>query len=123
MTGIDFSKYPKAHELMKQSNIEDKAERIVWLRFNKSEAPVLLAEMHQMCKAGLSDSIPLRRRSENAANFYYRNVGGLLHVFAKEQARVELGLTGQDVSDIFRHHGILGGARHVQMDLESSTRY
>ncbi|MFC5449057.1 hypothetical protein ACFPOG_12350 [Paenibacillus aestuarii] len=121
MSGIDFSKYPKAQELMKECNIEDKAENIVWLRYGKSDAAILIAEMHQMCKAGLSDSIPLRNRSKNAANFYYRGVGSYLHVFAKEQARSELGLSNRDVSQIFKHQGIVGGVRHVQMDLESST--
>jgi hypothetical protein len=81
-------------------------DHIIWLQFDKSEAAVLIAEMHQLCKAGFSRSITLRKRSEIGANFYYGHVSDSLHVFAKEQAREDLGLSYQDVSYLFRHRGV-----------------
>ncbi|CAM3848458.1 hypothetical protein [Marinicrinis lubricantis] len=105
MGQIDYSKYPKVQELIQECNLEKDQDHIIWLQFRKSEAAVLIAEMHQLCKAGLSRSITLRKRSEIGANFYYGRSGSL-HVFAKEQAREELELSYQDVSDLFRHRGV-----------------
>lgn len=39
--GVDFSKYQKAQKLMKESNLEEKSDHIIWLRFSKNEAAVL----------------------------------------------------------------------------------
>lgn len=105
MKQIDYSKYSKVQELIQECNLEKEKDQIIWLPFGKREAAVLIAEMHLLCKALFSRSITLRKRSEIGANFYYGQVSDSLHVFAKEQAREELGLTHQDVSFLFRHRG------------------
>ncbi|WP_156289504.1 hypothetical protein [Oceanobacillus salinisoli] len=109
MSKIDFSKYPKILELILDTSIEDIKDDIQWIRTSNSETAVLIAEMHQMCKAGLSSNIPLRKRSKNSSNFYHGAVGDSLHVFAKEQGRVDLGLTKDEVKNLFKHKSFLGG--------------
>lgn len=126
MLGVDFSKYPRIQELLSETEMEDKKQYIKWIGMSREEAAVLIAEIHQMCKAGLSNNIPLRKRSKNASNFYYGAVGNGLHIFAREQARVELGFTTQSVNDLFSHRSILGGLHnesYVEIPLEDSTDY
>jgi hypothetical protein len=121
MSGIDFSKYPKVLELLDDTSMADMKERIKWIGMQNSEAAVLLAEMHQMCKAGLSHNIPLRARSKNSANFYFGAVSSGLHVFAREEARAELGLSHEDVSKLFSHKSFLGGLHnefYIEFPLE-----
>jgi hypothetical protein len=104
MSGIDFAKFPRVKELMDNtSTLQGKEDQIVWLQFNRSTAAEMIAEMHLMCKAGLSDSIDLRKRSKNAANYYYDAVGSNLHIFAKEQAWSELGLNNITADQLFIH--------------------
>lgn len=126
MSGIDFSKYPKVLELINETDMNNEKERIKWIGLSRSGAAVLIAEMHQMCKAGFSNNIPLRKRSKNASNFYDGSVGSGLHVFAKEQARVELGLSKDDVRDLYSHKSIVGGIHnesYIEIPLEDSTDY
>ncbi|MDQ0255619.1 hypothetical protein J2S74_003001 [Evansella vedderi] len=110
--GIDFSKYPKAQELIQECEMEDKKDQIIWLQTSREEAAVLLAEMHQMIKAGMSTNIGLRKRSKIAANFYYKGAAPKVHVFAREQARLELGLSNKEVGELFAHCGF-GGMGYV----------
>ena len=126
MAGIDFSKYPKVLELIAETSMDDKKEQIEWISMKKSEAAVLIAEMHQMCKAGLSSNIPLHHRSKKSANFYFGAVGSGLHAFAKEQGRAELGLCDDDVKKLFSHRSFFGGMHHesyVEIPLEDSEKH
>jgi hypothetical protein len=106
LDNIDFNQYPKIQERIQECNLTEDQDHIKWLHFNKSEAAVLIAEMHQLCKAGLSLSISLRNRSKIGANYYYGHMSRSLHVFAKEHSRQELGLSPKDVSKLFAHRGV-----------------
>lgn len=119
MSGVDLSKFPIAKELVEDSNLKGKEDRIIWLRYNREEVAEFLAEMHLMRKAGLSDSIPLRNSSMVAANYYYE-VTKSLHVFAKIQAWTELGLSNDDAEILFRHKSIFGRVKYKQLQMENS---
>lgn len=106
--------------------MEDKKEQIKWMNMNKREAAILIAEMHQMCKAGLSNNISLHHRSKKAANFYFGAVGSGLHVFAKSQGKAELGLSDEDVKKLFSHRNFFGGMHcesYVEIPLNSSEQH
>jgi hypothetical protein len=83
MSDFDFSKFPRVKELVDESSLKGKEDRIIWLRFTREQAALLLAEMHLMATAALSNSIPLRNRSKTSANCYYDRVGNFLHLVAK----------------------------------------
>jgi len=103
MSGNDFSKYPVIDELIKECEMENEREHILWLRMSQSEAAVALAEMHLLCKAALSNSIPLRHRSRIGANYYHSTTNNKIHVFASEQALSDLGIIEKDLSKLFSH--------------------
>lgn len=118
--GYDFSKFPVTEELLNNSSLKGKEEHIVWTQIPRQEAAQLIAEMHLMCLARLSDSIPLRNRSSISANYYFTAVGDKLHAFAKVQGRAELNLSPDDVHDLFKHKSLLGGhGRYRQMELKN----
>lgn len=108
MNGIDFSKYPIVDELIHECDMEQEKEHILWLQTTQSDAAVLLAEMHLMCKAAQSNSIPLRNRSKVSANFYYGSVNNKVHVFAAHQALSDLDMTEKDLSRMFAHKDVFG---------------
>lgn len=108
MNGIDFSKYPIVDDLIQECDMEQEREHILWLQGTQSEAAVLLAEMHLMCKAALSDSIPLRNRSKVSANYYYSTVNSKVHVFAAHQALCDLSMSEKDLSRLFAHKDVFG---------------
>lgn len=103
MSGIDFSQYPIVNELIQECDMDQDKEHILWLRETQSDAAVLLAEMHLMCKAAVSNNIPLRKRSKLAANYYYSNANSKVHVFAAHQALTDLGMTEKALSKLFSH--------------------
>jgi len=100
---IDFSQYPIVEELIHECDMENEREHILWLQGTQAEAAVLLAEMHLMCKAALSNSIPLRNRSKVAANYYYSSANTKVHVFAAHQALRDLGMDEKDLGQLFSH--------------------
>lgn len=103
MCGVDFSHYPIVNELIKTCDMDLDREHILWLNETQTEAAVLLAEMHLMCKAALSDSIPLRLRSKVSSNYYHTTVNSKVHVFAANQALSDLGMTEKDLSKLYSH--------------------
>jgi hypothetical protein len=108
MSGIDFSQYPVVDELIHECDMENEREHILWLQGTQSDAAVLLAEMHLLCKAALSDSIPLRNRSKVSANYYYGTANHKVHVFAAHQALSDLGMSEKDLSRLFSHKDVFG---------------
>jgi phosphoribosylformylglycinamidine (FGAM) synthase-like enzyme len=106
MREIDFNHYPKNQELIEECNVDQ--DRTTWFQCNKSEAAVLIAEMHQLCKLGLSLNLSLRNRSKTEVIYYYDYLSRVLHVFAIEHARQELGLSPKEVSTLFSHKGFTG---------------
>lgn len=124
MAGINLRRYPKILDMIQDVSLVNKMEHIKWIGMSKSEAAVLIAEMHQMAKAGVSDHLPLRQRSKRAANFYHGAVGRGLHVFAQEQGKLELGLNQDEVKQLFSHRSFLGGLHpvsYVELPLEDSN--
>jgi hypothetical protein len=103
MSGVDFSQYPIVNELIHECDMDQDREHILWLKETQSDAAVLLAEMHLLCKAALSNSIPLRNRSRMGANYYYSTVNNKVHVFAAHQALSDLGMTEKDLAKLFAH--------------------
>jgi hypothetical protein len=114
MSDFDFSKFPRVKELIDESSLKGKEDRIIWLRFTREQAALLLAEMHLMATAALSSSIPLRNRSKESANYYYDRVGNFLHLVAKEEAWSQLGINGDDSEILYRHKSIFGMASYMQ---------
>lgn len=100
---IDFKDYLKSHELIEKCNAD---QNRTWFQCNKSDAAILIAEMHQLCKVGLSLNLTIQRRLRSEIYYYYNYLIRVLHVFAMEQARQELGLSMQEVSTLFSHSGI-----------------
>ncbi|MED1826304.1 hypothetical protein [Brevibacillus agri] len=100
---IDFTLYPKTAELIDETSMNDQADQIIFLQKNREEAAVLLAEMHLMALAGISDSIPLRNRSKNESNYFYEEVNNSVHVFAQEQALYDFGLSFDEKFRYFKH--------------------
>ncbi|WP_152623377.1 hypothetical protein [Aneurinibacillus migulanus] len=88
------------------------ANRIVWLQQTKEEAAINIAAMHILCKAALSNDISHKKVAKDKTDEYYESVGATLHVFAKAQARAELGLSHGDVTRLFKHIE-LGGNRYT----------
>lgn len=100
---IDFTMYPKTAELIDETSMNDQADHIIFLQKNREEAALLLAQMHMMALAGMSDSIPLRNRSKIETDYFYEEVNNSVHVFAQEQALYDLGLTFDDKYQYFKH--------------------
>jgi hypothetical protein len=108
MSGIDFSQYPIVNELIHECELDQDRDHILWLRETQSDAAILLAEMHLMCKAGLTNNIPLRNRSKVAANYYYSNANSKVHAFASNQALSDLKMTEKDLAKLFSHKDVFG---------------
>ncbi|WP_246938530.1 hypothetical protein [Bacillus pinisoli] len=101
---IDFSKYPVAEELLKQSDMMDKVDRVRWTgTISRQDAALTLAEMLIQAKAGLSSNIKLRKRSEITANHYHSVVSDELSVIAEMEAMADMGLSSDDETRLFRH--------------------
>lgn len=103
MNAVDISRYPIVENLIQECNMENERDRILWLKGTQPEVAVLLAEMHLMCKAALSNSIPLRNRSKVSANYYYSAANNKIHVFASHQALADLGMTEKDLAHLYPH--------------------
>ncbi|MED0677049.1 hypothetical protein ABEV55_08390 [Aneurinibacillus thermoaerophilus] len=110
--GIDFSKYSKTSDLIKECEMTEMADQIIWLQQEKEDAAVNLAAMHILCKAALSNNINQRRIAKEKTDHYYSTIGPTIHVFARAQARAELGLTDEDVTRLYKHIE-LGGRRYT----------
>lgn len=108
MNGIDFSQYPVVDGLIHECDMEQEKEHILWLQSSQSDAAVLLAEMHLMCKAAISKSIPLRNQSKVSSNYYYSHVARKVHVFAAHQALSDLNMTEKELSRLFAHKDVFG---------------
>lgn len=108
MSGTDLSRYPIVDELINECDMEQEREHILWLQVTQHDAAVLLAEMHMMCKAACSNSIPLRNRSKVSANYYYGTANHKVHVFAAHQALNDLRMTEKDLSSLFSHKDVFG---------------
>lgn len=107
MAGINFSQYAEIEKLLRQSNLEHKKEHIRWTTMSREEAATILAEMHLMCQAGLTNNLELRKRSKNAANFYYGYVNNKTHGFVTEQAIKDMKMDREGVSKLFAHRSFL----------------
>jgi hypothetical protein len=103
MSSIDFSQYPVVEQLIKECDMDNERGHIVWLTMTQSDAAVLLAEMHLLCKAAMSSNIPLRKRSKTGANYYHSTTNNKIHVFASEQALSDFGMEEKDLAKLFPH--------------------
>ncbi|CAM3848390.1 hypothetical protein [Marinicrinis lubricantis] len=104
MGKVDFNHYSKNQNPVQECRVGQQDRLTV--QFNISEAAVLIAEMHQLCKAGLSPAPSLQNRSTMEENRYYEVVIRSLHVFAIKHARRQLRLPPKDISALFRQKDI-----------------
>lgn len=103
MNGIDFSKYAAAMDMIKENELEDEVGEYPMVFMGKDEAAVYLAEMMLLCRAAMSDSIPLRQRSKVSANFYFNQVRSRSHILAQVEALAEYGTSFEDLDKLMSH--------------------
>jgi hypothetical protein len=103
MNGIDFSKYPAASNVIKENNLENEAKEYSMVLTSMDEAAVNIAEMILLCRAAMSNSIPLRKRSKVSSNYYLRQVRNTAHVLAQVEALRDYGLTFEDLDRLVPH--------------------
>jgi hypothetical protein len=104
MAKLDFSQYPIAENILNQGNMIEQANRLRWTgSFSKKDTAVILAEMLIQAKAGTTNNLIFRKRSEVAANYYHTVVCNEINVIAQMEADAELGMSIDDVTRLFRH--------------------
>lgn len=89
---IDISIYPKVEEKVRIAGLNEKKDYIIWLKMNKSEAALALAELSYMCNASTSSNLLARRMAKHSAGYLKSTIGSKVHPFAAEQAKYELGI-------------------------------
>lgn len=104
MRRIDYSKFNKIQELIEIAELEHVKDRILWLPdFEKEDAALAIAKMYVTAKAGVSDSIPVRKKAREATDRLFFEVSEKIHIFAKIEARDRFGYTNEDVVRLFKH--------------------
>lgn len=104
MAKFDFSQYPIAENLLKQGNLIEQVDCLRWTgNFSRKDAAVILAEMLIQAKAGTTNNLVFKKRSEIAANHYHTVVSNEINVIAQMEADAELGMSIGDVTRLFRH--------------------
>ncbi|MCY9666441.1 hypothetical protein M5X11_15970 [Paenibacillus alginolyticus] len=107
MNGIDFSKYSAAMTMIKENELEEEVGEYPMVFMGKDEAAVNLAEMMLLCRAAISDSIPLRQRSKVSANYYFSQVRSKSHILAQVEALAEYGMSFEDLDNLMSHQNRL----------------
>jgi hypothetical protein len=113
---MDLNKYPRAQELVQEVNLEDKADRIKWLQFNKEEAAVALAKTYLVSLLSLNDNPFVKQKAKRLTDQLYFSVGYQLHGFAKEEGNAQLGYNNEDITKLYKHISF-GGKRYQQNPL------
>lgn len=104
MAKLDFSQYPIAENLLKQGNIIEQADRLRWTgNFSRKDAAVILAEMLIQAKAGTTNNLIFRKRSEVAANHYHTVVSDEINIIAQMEADAEFEMSIDEITRLFRH--------------------
>lgn len=104
MGKIDFSKFPKAQELIIDAEIENEKDRIKWLpAFDKEDAALALAKMYVTAKASTSNDLNARKKASKATDKLFFEVSEKIHVFARAEARSRLGYVHSDITRLFCH--------------------
>lgn len=108
-----FETYPRMQQLISELKLEPYVDTMEWHYFrNEDEIDNKLKEVlttyHDLTSANISKIVAAKER----VNDEYSMLGSKLHVFAREQARHELGLTNEDVTRIFSKVEI-GGTRYL----------
>ena len=86
------------------ARLENEKDRIKWLpAFDKEDAALALAKMYVTAKAGVSTSIPARKKAQKATDELYFSVSERIHVFARTEARARLGYEHSDITRLFCH--------------------
>ncbi|MEX3624921.1 hypothetical protein [Viridibacillus arvi] len=107
-----FEKYPRANQLIEELNYHEHLQNTHWIRIGREEAAISLAKAVLTQKSLLSPVIHLRKAANHQVEIDYLTLDNKLHVFAKEEARAELGLNNEDVTKLFANIEI-GGNRYL----------
>ena len=114
MKSFDFSKYPTAQELIESTGLAEEVNRITFLNITREEASIELALLSILLDGVISNSLSMRKAVNEEGDKVYHRVGSQIHAFAKAQARIECGLTDEDVVRLYKHIEI-GGARYCSL--------
>lgn len=113
-----FDNYPRAKELIERHHYDNEVvASTTWVQMTQEEAAINLAKVLLTYKSLTSASIPLKNMAKLQVDKDYRQIGDLLHVFAKEEGRSQLGLTNEGVTKLFAHIEI-GGSRFRQKPIQ-----
>ncbi len=108
MANYDFTKYPKANELLEERNLKDRIDEINWLLLSKEDAAVSLAKLYLLSLMSQSTNVFMKRKAKEAIDIAFIEIGDQLHVYAKEEGRCQLGITNQQVNELFKHLSFTG---------------
>ncbi|MGG3806424.1 hypothetical protein [Metabacillus fastidiosus] len=108
---MNLENYPRTQELLQIVNLEDKADHIKWLFFNKEDAAVHLAKAYLVTLASMSFNILVKEKTWT--DQLYITIGPKLHSFAKEEANAKMGYETEDIIKLFKHISF-GGIKYTQ---------
>lgn len=108
-----FEPYPRMQQLITELKLEPYVDTMDWHFFdNENEIDNKLNEVFTTYQDLTSANITQILAAKERVSDEYLMIGSKLHVFAREQARHELGLTNEDVTRIFAKVEI-GGTRYL----------
>lgn len=112
MIFMKFEAFPHTQELIEKLKLQDYVDTMKWHYFVPGEIDEKLQEVYDTFQQLTSSNIPQLLAAKERVNEEYITIGSKIHVFAREEARHQLGLTNEDVTKIFSAVEI-GGTRHL----------
>ena len=108
-----LDKYPRAKQIVDDLNFHEYLPSVKWLQLNQETAAINLAKTVLVKQSLKSGNIPLIQAAKKQVDIDYKEVGDKPHVFAKEEGRSQIGLSNENVTQLFAHIEI-GGSRYRQ---------
>ena len=109
---MTFEAFPHTQELIEKLKLHEYVDTMKWHYFEPGKMDEKLQEVFHTFQQLSSSNIPERLAAKERVNEEYITNGAKIHVFAREEARHQLGLTNEDVTKIFSAVEI-GGTRHL----------
>lgn len=118
MSIVDLNNYSRIEPLLKSCRLEDRKDQINWLLMKKEEAAVNLAKLYLLAKIALtSNNESVQQKLKSHIDLAFNEIGNRIHVFAKEEGRVQLGFKHLDIARLFNHIE-LGGHKYQQQSIQ-----